>query len=84
MDAEVNVTYIISEYAQVSMTETHLYVGTDILPTNKGGKSTVSPGKYPYKEEYEDGQTRVEYIIEDYVGDFIYVVAHATVCEDLE
>ena len=70
------VTYAM--YDGYTMDETHLYVGTEELPTNKKGNPTVSPGQYPYSNTLDNATTDT-YTIEDLSGD-IYVVAHAVAC----
>ncbi|MBA7477366.1 hypothetical protein ES707_12775 [subsurface metagenome] len=60
-----------------TMDETHLYVGSDPLPSKNGGY-TVSPGQYPYKHDL-DNKTTDEYTVTGLSGD-IYIVAHAVAC----
>jgi hypothetical protein len=60
-----------------TMVETHLYVGSEILPTNNG-EFTVAPGQYPTIHDELDNVTSDSYTISGLSGD-IYVVAHATV-----
>ncbi len=60
-----------------TMDETHLYVGSDPLPSKNGGY-TVSPGQYPYKHDL-DNKTTDEYTVTGLTGD-IYIVAHAVAC----
>ena len=60
-------------------TETHLYVGNEMYPTNGAGRPTVAPGQYPYSDPH--GPTRTyAYTVED-LRDCIYVIGHAVVCE---
>ena len=67
----VNVFYNIdSEY---SLDETHLWVGTDLLPKNKKGKYISSPGQFPY-----NGQNPVSVNITTP----FYIAAHSVVCGD--
>lgn len=70
------VTY--NMYEGYTIDETHLYVGTEELPTNKKGNPTVSPGQYPYSNNLKNATTD-SYTINSLSGD-IYVVAHAVVC----
>ncbi|WP_190808478.1 hypothetical protein [Flagellimonas sp. S3867] len=51
----------------VVVNETHTYAGNTMFPTNKKGKTTVAPGQYSIQED---------------LGDEIYVIAHAVVCEE--
>jgi len=59
------------------MVETHLYVGSDILPMNNGAY-TVAPGQYPDIREFTNGVSSDSYTVTGLNGD-IYIVAHATV-----
>lgn len=59
------------------MSETHLYVGNDPLPT-KNGNDTVAPGQYSYKHENLNRSTDW-YRVTGLSGN-IYIVAHAVVC----
>lgn len=60
------------------MVETHLYVGSAILPNNSGAY-TVAPGQYPtIHSELSSGVQSDSYTVSGLSGD-IYVVAHATV-----
>jgi hypothetical protein len=59
------------------MVETHLYVGSEILPMNNGAY-TVAPGQYPDISEFANGVTSDSYTVTGLNGP-IYVVAHATV-----
>ncbi|MGB6873713.1 MAG: hypothetical protein WBE46_06220 [Dehalococcoidia bacterium] len=61
------------------MTATHLYVGSNRLPSDKKGNETVSPGQYPYKHDPLNNVTTDSYTVTGLSGD-IYVVAHAVVC----
>lgn len=65
-------------FAGYAMNETHLYVGNDILPKDKG-EYTVAPGQYPDIHEELGGASSDSYTVEGLSGD-IYVVAHAVVC----
>ena len=68
---DVTVFYNIdSEY---SLDEIHLWVGTDLLPTNKKDKYISSPGQFPY-----NGQNDVTVTI---AAPF-YIAAHSVVCGD--
>lgn len=59
------------------MTEAHVYVGDDILPTNNG-TYTVAPGQYPVVDDDLANVLTATYQFTGLSGD-IYVVAHATV-----
>lgn len=66
----------------IDMDDIHLYVGTDLLPSNEQGY-TVAPGQYPFTPERKSdvaGSTYYEMTIDGFNGEQIYVVAHATVC----
>jgi len=71
-----------------TMTETHLYVGNDILhstndPDDPDGPGyTVAPGQYPYSNKGLDNVQTDVYTV-DITGD-IYVVAHAVVWGDYD
>jgi hypothetical protein len=61
-----------------TLTETHLYVGTDPYPTNEGsGKLTVAPGQYGNQTTHDD-VTEYTYEINGLSGE-IYIIAHAVV-----
>jgi len=65
-----------------TMDETHLYVGSEILPRNKKGEYTVAPGQYP--SIHDPISTEVDkYVITGLSGP-IYIVAHAVVCGDYD
>lgn len=61
------------------LTETHLYVGSDLLALNNG-LFTVAPGQYPYIHGDLDGVASDSYVISDLSGD-VYIVAHGVSCE---
>ncbi len=63
------------------MSETHLFVGNDLLPKMKNGKYTAAPGQYPYKSGYPNGATTDTYTIEDVSGE-IYIIAHGVACDE--
>jgi hypothetical protein len=70
------VTYTMT--SDFTMDETHLYVGSEILPRDKNDEYTVAPGQYPFIHDPID--LKVDYYeITGLSGD-IYVVAHAVVC----
>jgi|GEM_PF-2905179 len=69
------VTYTMD--AGFSMNETHLYVGSDALPS-KNGKSTVAPGQYGHQNTLSAATTDT-FEVTGLQGD-IYVVAHAVTC----
>jgi len=76
-----SVTYRITN-AGYSLTETHLYVGSEAYPTAKNGKTTVAPGKYGNQHNLDDA-TSDSYTVDGLSGD-IYIIAHAVVCEGQE
>ena len=61
-----------------SMTETHLYVGNEILARDVNNEFTVAPGQYPLQHDLNNA-TEDGYEINGLSGD-IYVVGHAVVC----
>lgn len=67
--------------AGFTMSETHLYVGNDMFPTNKKGSYTVAPGQYPFGDDELVNTTTWSYTVTGLTGD-IYVIAHAVVCGD--
>jgi hypothetical protein len=73
--ATATITYHM--YSGFTMTETHLYVGNEILPSKNGGY-TVSPGQYPYSHTLNNASTD-PYIVTGLSGN-IYIIAHALVC----
>ncbi len=64
-------------YAGFTMTATHLYVGTDPLPTKKNGTYTTAPGQYPYGHGLDDATTD-SYEVTG-LSEPVWVVAHAVV-----
>jgi hypothetical protein len=82
--ATATVTY--NTCGNYTMTETHLYVGNDILvwdddPNDPGYK--VAPGKYPFKHEDLYNVQEDVHTVTGLSGD-IYVVAHAVVWGNYE
>ena len=76
------VTYVMDSCR--TLKETHLYIGSDILPT-KNGEPTVAPGQYGNShdgEEAPDAESD-QYVIGGLTGD-IYLIAHAVVCVEAE
>ncbi|MBA7566766.1 hypothetical protein ES708_08462 [subsurface metagenome] len=71
------VTYDITG-SDFTMTETHLYVGSDPWP-KKNGVYTVIPGQYPLSNTLNYATTD-SYTVTGLTGE-IYVVAHAVVCD---
>lgn len=61
-----------------SMTETHLYVGTSALPTNRNGDTTLAPGQYGNVREQLNYVSTDSYSVSGLSGD-VYLVAHAVV-----
>lgn len=62
------------------LTESHLYVGAEILPLNPNNQYTVAPGQYPYIHESPDGSVSDSYTVSGLSGD-VYIVAHGVSCE---
>ena len=60
------------------MDKTHLYVGSEILPTDGQGEFTVAPGQFPSQHDLLDA-TEDTYDVTGLSGD-IYVAAHAHGC----
>lgn len=60
-----------------SMDETHLYVGTTLLPL-RNGQFTVAPGQYPWRHDLDAASTD-RYAL-SLAGGPVRLVAHATVC----
>lgn len=76
--SSANVTY--STVSPWIMEETHLYVGSTILPLVKQGKTmvqTVAPGQYPYIHSTVDASSD-SYTVP--VTAPFYVIAHAVTC----
>lgn len=61
------------------MDEVHLYAGNEILPRDKHGNFTVSPGQYPHVNDNLNGVETYTDTFTNLTGD-IYIVAHAVVC----
>lgn len=60
--------------------ETHLYVGSEILPRDLvTNEFTIAPGRFPHNNYDLEGATSDTYTVTGLTGD-IYVVAHAVVC----
>lgn len=77
-DGEIaTVTYIMLD--GYYMTETQLYVGNEILPSDVNDDYTVAPGQYGNIHDDLEDATSDSYTIKGLSGD-IYVVAHAEVC----
>jgi len=74
------VTYVMDDCR--TLKETHLYVGSDILPKDHNDEYTVAPGQYGNTHsEVEDEAD--QYVIEGLSGK-IYLIAHAVVCVEAE
>jgi len=71
-----NVSYSIN--APYYLTETHLYVGSEILARDVNGDFTVAPGQYPTIHDPVSSGSTDSYTVSGLNGS-IYVVAHATV-----
>jgi hypothetical protein len=65
--------------APYSVEETHVYVGSEILPRDGNGNYTVAPGQYPQIHEDLGVATSDSYVFNGLSGN-IYVVAHAVAC----
>ncbi len=63
------------------LTETHAYIGDDLVPRKNNGKPTVAPGQYPKKHENLNGATSDTYVFHNLSGD-VYVIAHGVVCDE--
>ncbi|MFH5834340.1 hypothetical protein ACG2F4_19195 [Halalkalibaculum sp. DA3122] len=75
-------TYEMTEISPITnalytMTETHLYVGTDPYPQNPGGNYTVAPGQYGNQQNHNFA-TETTYEISGLSGN-VYFIAHAVV-----
>jgi hypothetical protein len=73
--AAASITYHM--YSGYKMDETHLYVGSDPLPSNNGSY-TVAPGQYPYSHDLDSASTDSYFVTG--LGGEIYIIAHAVVC----
>lgn len=63
-----------------TLSETHAYVGNEILPKNKQGEFTVAPGQYPQiNDQMQENATSDTYQFDELTGE-VYTVFHATVC----
>jgi hypothetical protein len=62
-----------------TMSETHLYIGSDPFPSDKNG-FTNAPGKYSFIHDDLSAATTDSYTV-SVSGDF-YIIAHAVVCGD--
>lgn len=72
-----HVTYALS--ADFTLAETHLYVGSTLVPIGQNGSPTVAPGLYPYSDVTNDAAS-TSYDV-TLCGDApIYVIAHAVTC----
>ena len=82
-DGTATVTYVMDSCR--TLIETHLYVGSDILPT-KNGEYTVAPGHYGNSHDGEQTLSAEadEYVINGLPDDGIYLIAHAVVCVDAD
>lgn len=83
VDGTATVTYVMDSCR--ILTETHLYVGSDPVPTGPSGDLTVAPGQYGNIHDEEDAPNAEfdEYEITGLSGD-IYLIAHAVVCVEPE
>ncbi len=60
--------------------ETHLYIGSTIVPYKSNGKPTIAPGQYGNQHSL-GGAASDTYTIDGLSGD-IYIIAHAVVCDE--
>ena len=74
-DGTVTVTYALFDDYYTS--ETHLYIGTDMVPMTKKGKFTVAPGQYPYAGG-------LEFSVDIAPDEDLFVIAHAVVCTEIQ
>ena len=74
---EVTVSYDMTPSSPYTISEYHLYVGSEMLPTDTGG-FTVAPGQYPVVIEDRDS-TSETFTVTGLSGN-VWVVAHAVVC----
>lgn len=81
-EGTATVTYVMDSCR--TLTETHLYIGNDILPTHND-EYTVAPGHYGNIHDGDQAPNAEsdQYVIEDLSGD-IYLIAHAVVCVEPE
>ena len=75
-----NATVTITMNDGFTLDETHYYIGTEILPRNKGSY-TVAPGQYPEVRDLDD-ESSDSYSVE--INGPIYVVVHAVACGEYE
>ncbi len=82
-DGTLTATYVMDSCR--ILTETHLYVGSDPVPTGPSGDLTVAPGQYGNIHDGDDAPNAEfdEYEITGLSGD-IFLIAHAVVCVDTE
>jgi len=63
--------------------QAHLYVGSSVLPTNKKGKFTVTPGQYTISSGDKDlffSEEDITFTVRNLSGD-VYVIGHAVSCK---
>lgn len=67
-----------------TLQETHLYIGTDLLPKKQQGNTlvyTVAPGQYPYIHNNLISMTSDYYQVDNtFAGKNIFIIAHAVAC----
>jgi hypothetical protein len=79
-DGTATVSYEI--YSGYGLSETHLYIGSDMLPLHNGNP-TVAPGQYPLKHEDLNGASTDHYTVTGLPTSGPYwIIAHAVVCEE--
>ncbi len=74
--ASATVTYTMAD--GYTMDETHLYIGSQPLPSGNDGDDTVAPGQFGNIHDLTDA-TSDTFVVDGLSGD-IYVVAHAVSC----
>ena len=79
-DNTLTITYDMLPGTGNTIKETHLYVGSDILP-KKGTRYTVAPGQFGLMHENLVNATSDSYTVTKPAGN-LYIVAHAVVCGD--
>jgi hypothetical protein len=62
-----------------TMSDAHLYIGNELLPTDVNGNYTVAPGQNPQVFDFTDAPTSHSFDDVSVSGD-AFVVAHTTVC----
>ena len=73
-----NVTIRFQAEEGCCITEQQVYIGADQLPTGPGGQPTVSPGQYPFKQDF-DGCVTESLMSEPFTGP-VFVIFHVVAC----